>query len=66
MKPIDLTQIYENYKGMWVTLTENHKVISAHKTAQTAYQEAIKKGYKRPRLLKVPRENLPFIGAHSL
>jgi len=46
MKSIDLTQVYEKYKGMWVTLSENHKVISAHKTAHTAYQEAIKKGIK--------------------
>jgi len=45
-----------------VTLTDSDSVISAHKSAKKAYEEAIKKGYKDPILFKVPQHDFPHIG----
>ena len=66
MKAIDLGSVFEQYKGMWVTLTESlDMVISADKNPQIALEEALKKGYKKPILFKVPRENNASSGAAS-
>lgn len=49
---------------MWVTLTESlDTVISADKNPKTALDKAFKKGYKKPTLFKVPKENNAYIGA---
>ena len=62
MKPTDLSPILEQFKGLWVTLTDADSVISANKSAKKAYEEAIKKGYKEPILFKVPQHDFPHIG----
>ncbi len=62
MKPTDLSPVLEQFKGLWVTLTDADSVISAHKSAKKAYEEAIKKGYKDPILFKVPLHDFPHIG----
>lgn len=60
---IDLTKIYKKYKGLWVVLDEKlSKVISFDKNAERAYKKAFQKGYKKPTLFKVPKENLPYFG----
>lgn len=59
MKPVDLSHELDQFKGLWVALTDSDTVISSHKSAQEAYKEAIKKGYKEPILFKVPRHDLP-------
>lgn len=60
---MNLTNVYKKYKGLWVTLdTELKKVVSADTNAKKAYKEAIEKGYKKPTLFKVPKQNLPYIG----
>ncbi len=62
MKPVDLSQTLEQFKGLWVALTDSDKVISSNKSAQEAYKEARKKGYKEPILFKVPMPDLPHAG----
>lgn len=63
---IDLTNIYKKYKGLWVTLDGTlKKVVSYDKNADKAYQKAIKSGYKKPTLFKVPQKNLPYFGSFS-
>ena len=62
MKAIDLSAVLEQFKGLWVALTDADSVISANKSAKKAYEEAIKKGYKEPILFKVPQHDLPHIG----
>lgn len=58
---IDLTNIYKKYKGLWVALDSTlKKAISSDKNASNAYEEAIKKGYKKPTMFKVPLKNLPY------
>ena len=59
---IDLTESFEKFKGLWVALTTSDTVISAHKSAKIAYEEAIQKGYKEPILFKIPQHDLPHIG----
>ena len=43
MKAIDLSNMLEKFKGLWVALTESDAVISANRSAKKAYEEAIKK-----------------------
>lgn len=62
MQTIDLSKMLEQFKGLWVTLTDSDNVISANKSAKKAYEEAIKKGYKEPILFKVPQHDLPHVG----
>lgn len=60
---INLTKVFNKYKGLWVTLDRSlKKVISSNKNAEKAYKEALDKGYKKPTLFKVPQENLPYFG----
>ena len=62
MQPTDLSPVLEPFKGLWVTLTDSDSVISAHKSAKKAYEEAIQKGYQDPILFKVPQHDFPHIG----
>lgn len=63
MKAINLSLIQRKYKGMWVVLTDNFSnVVAADKDAKTVYKLAIKKGYKKPMLFKVPEHNIPYVG----
>ena len=56
----NLTAIFDKYKGLWVTLDETLiKVISSDKNADKAYREALKKGYQKPTLFKVPQKIFP-------
>ena len=60
---INLTKIFDKYKGLWVALDDSlRKVISSNKNAEKAYKEALSRGYKKPTLFKVPQENLPYFG----
>ena len=62
MKPIDLSQVYKKYKGLWVALVNDTQVISADKSVRKVVEEAKKKGYENPLLFKVPKNDLPFVG----
>ena len=64
MGKISLSNTFIKYKGLWVALTESlDQVISADKSAKKAYEEALRKGYKKPTLFKVPQENNAYIGS---
>jgi hypothetical protein len=64
MKAINLGPVFKKYKGLWVTLTESlDTVISADTNPKTALEKALKKGYTKPTLFKVPKENTAYIGA---
>ena len=64
MKTINLTNVFEHYKGQWVALIHDTEVVSADTDITKVYQEAQKKGYTKARLFKVPQENIPFVGSH--
>lgn len=60
---IDLTSIYKKYKGLWVALDSAlKKVIASDRNASKAYHKAMKQGYKKPTMFKVPVKNLPYFG----
>ena len=63
MQSIDLTKVFEQYKGMWVAFTDKYNVVAADKSAKKVYEGARKKGYKIPRLFKMPNSITPFAGA---
>ena len=65
MQSIDLTKVFQQYKGLWVAFTDAYEVVSADKDAKKVYDTAVKKGYKIPRLFKMPEHNLPFVGRAS-
>lgn len=59
---IDLTKIYENYKGLWVALNSKwDTVLGADRDIKKAQQQAIKKGHKNPIMFKVPRKNIAIL-----
>ncbi len=60
---IDLTKVWEKYKGQWVAFDKDYHVLSADKDAKEAYQKAKKKGYERPILFNMPHENIPYFGS---
>jgi hypothetical protein len=62
MKAIDLSNVYNKYKGLWVALINDTEVISANKSVRRVVEEAKKKGYDQPLLFKVPKNDLPFVG----
>jgi hypothetical protein len=64
IKSLDFSKLYTNYKGLWVALTPDNKVIVSDKSARKAYEKARKKGYEDPILFKVPTEDAPFIGRY--
>ncbi|MBI4153589.1 hypothetical protein HY503_01145 [Candidatus Woesebacteria bacterium] len=60
---IDITPIYEKYRGKWVAVDDSFKkVVNSGTNAKSVYKEAIKKGYTTPNLFKVPTKILPYIG----
>ena len=62
-KARDFKWIYKKYKGKWVALTPDEKsVISSGKTAKEVYDQAHKKGFKEPILMKVPPRVAIFVG----
>lgn len=61
---IDLTKIYQKYKGLWVALKEDKvTVVAAGKTVKEVLNEANTKGFNDPILFKVPARIIPQIGA---
>ena len=61
--PIDISKVFEKYKGQWVAFKEDEKtVIGNGKTAKEALQKALSKGYKSPILARMPIELTNYIG----
>ncbi|OGK41663.1 hypothetical protein A2954_07330 [Candidatus Roizmanbacteria bacterium RIFCSPLOWO2_01_FULL_37_12] len=60
---IDLTNTVKKYKGKWVVFDANLKnIVTFATTAKKAYDKAIKKGFEKPTLFKVPQKNIPYFG----
>ena len=63
---IDWTKIYEKYRGLWVALLEDEEtVVASGKTAREAWEEAQKKGYKKPILTRMPEEITAYVGCRA-
>jgi len=67
-KAIDLTNVWEKYKGQWVAFDKEYHVLSADKDAKKALQKAKQKGFKRPLLFHMPHmphKNVPYFESRS-
>lgn len=60
---IDWTNILKKYKGLWVALLDDQKtVVGSGMSLVKALEQARKKGYENPIMMKVPTKVLPYIG----
>lgn len=60
---IDWTEIYKEYKGLWIALKDDEKTVVAFgATAKQALEKAQKKGYRKPILTKMPQKLIPYVG----
>ena len=63
MSARDFTQIYKKYKGKWVALTPDEKsVVASGQTLQGILDDAKKKGFNHPIVMKIPPSVLPYVG----
>jgi hypothetical protein len=63
MKPINWSDLIDNYKGLWVALEQDEKtVVSSGKNAKRVFREAKDKGVEMPTLVKVPTKSLLYVG----
>jgi len=63
MKPINWNFLFDNYKGKWVALKGDERIVVASgNDAKVVYEEAVKKGVKIPTLFKVPTSSVLFVG----
>ncbi len=62
---LDLTAIWEKYKGKWVAFDKNYKVLSADKYAKAAYKRAKENGYKQLILFNMPHKDIPYFGSSA-
>ncbi len=63
MSAIDWSGIYKKYKGSWVALANDEKtVLASGKTAKEAWDQALKKGFKKPILTRMPEKLIPYVG----
>ena len=61
---IDWTKVYKKYKGLRVALLDDEiTVVGSGKTLENALEEASKKGYKNPIVMRMPTEILPYVGS---
>lgn len=66
MKVVDWSNLYKNYKGLWVALEDDEEtVISSGKSLTEVAQEAKKKGFKNPIFYSVPEKETYFVGKIS-
>ena len=66
-KAIDWRKIWQKNKGRWVALKNDERtVVAVGKTAKEAWEKAIKKGYKKPILAKMPPKIIPFVGKNEI
>ena len=59
----DWTNIYKQYKGLWVALlSDGITVVGNGKTAEAARKNAEKNGHRETFLMSVPTEAFNFVG----
>jgi len=64
MSAIDWTNIYQDYKGLWVALKDDEiTVVGSGKTLREALESARKKGFHDPIMHRVPTEVIPYVGS---
>lgn len=64
MKPIDMTKVYQKYKGKWVAFksTRSNTVIASGYNLSKVIEESHKQGIKTPVVTQIPKKVLPIFG----
>ena len=62
MPAIDMTEIYKKYRGLWVAMTKDRKVVAAGEDGKKVFEEARAKGVDVPFLVHIPSNPEYFIG----
>ncbi|MBI5793503.1 hypothetical protein HZA87_00220 [Candidatus Uhrbacteria bacterium] len=66
MSAIDWTNLFEQYKGLWVALKEDERtVVASGKTLKEALEYAQASGFAEPIVTRVPEKLVTFIGAYD-
>ena len=60
-KDKDFNKMLAKYKGKWIALSEDNRVISSGYNAKKVYIEAKEKGIEVPTLFKVPKSSIAFV-----
>ena len=59
----DWTNLFNKYKGKWVALKDDEvTVIASGNAAKEVLNKAIKNGYQKPILFRVPSKKVAYIG----
>ena len=58
----NFNKILTKYKGKWIALSEDNRVISSGYNAKEVYKKAKEKGIEVPTLFKVPKSLITFVG----
>ncbi len=65
--PIDWTNIYKKYKGMWVALLDDQRtVVGSGNSIGKALEQALRKGHDDPIVMRVPTKILPYIDGFQI
>lgn len=58
------TSLFMKYKGQWVALKDDETTVISHgQKVKKVIEDAAKKGFSKPILFKVPKENITYIGS---
>jgi hypothetical protein len=61
--PIEWTNIYRRFKGLWVALGDDETtVLASGETAKAAIEKARKKGHHSPIIARMPDRLSPYVG----
>ncbi len=66
MPAIDWTNLFQDYKGLWVALKEDERtVVGSGKTLKEALEHAHASGFSQPIVTHVPEKLVTFIGSYD-
>jgi hypothetical protein len=61
--PIEWTNIYQRFKGLWVALGDDEQtVIASGQTAKEVMEKAKRKGHALPIIAHMPDRLSPYVG----
>lgn len=66
MPAIDWTNLFEQYKGLWVALEDDETtVVGSGKTLKEALESAKASGFSEPIVTHVPEKLVTYIGSYD-